>query len=99
MIFTFCDKEESKSSILNEYISLEAEKDSLMPNETTTITATAEGENLNYLWFSNGGVFIKNNGSSVIFSAPDCSSGNKEISCTVKADNKSETKKVYIYVY
>lgn len=98
-LFFSCNKDKNQpSGYLEEYISLEASDDTLMVNETTTITAIAKGMDLQYLWFADGGVFIEKNGNSVTYSAPDCSSGNKEISCTIKAENRSETKKVYIYV-
>lgn len=99
LLVSSCEEEQTQSSYLDEFVALTADKDSLTVNQTTTIQALAKGENLDYLWFSDGGVFVDCQGDNVVYSAPDCSVGNKEISCTVKASNKSETKSIYIYVY
>jgi hypothetical protein len=99
LLISSCEKEEAEDSYLEEFVSLKADKDSLTVNQTTSIRAVAKGENLEYLWFSDAGVFVEYHSDHVVYSAPDCSRGNKEISCTIKASNRSETKKIYIYVY
>lgn len=98
-IFFSCKKEEEKpESHLDNFVSLVAEKDTIFTGQTTKITAIVEGENLKYNWSATAGDILGAN-NVVTYAAPTCVPGNNEITCTVSADNKSETKTITITVF
>lgn len=80
------------------YESLIAERDTLMAGETTAITATAEGYQLEYHWSATLGDIL-GSGASVQYATSPCHAGTNEVSCTVKDGNdKSMSKSVSIVV-
>ena len=94
-----CNDDENdiaKDSYLEEFVSLEAEADTLHSMDTTKVVATAIGNKLTYEWeTSSNAPIIPIDGkiSEVYFYADPCvSTGPKLIYCTVKASNREEEK-------
>ncbi|HQN17055.1 MAG TPA: hypothetical protein PLC90_11940, partial [Bacteroidales bacterium] len=95
-MFSAC-KEENDGSLLNSFISLTAENDTIITGHSTKITAVVDGENLTFLWSATAGDIL-GSGNVVDYVAPTCTPGNNQVSCTVEASNKSETKTITITV-
>jgi hypothetical protein len=64
------------------FISLEAENDTIESGLKTGITAEAEGDGLSYEWTKTLGV-IEGSGSYVIYNATPCAIGEIEVTCKV----------------
>ena len=80
------------------FSSLVAGKDTIVPGESTEITATASGYKLTYSWSATAGDIL-GSGARVIYAASPCHAGTNQITCTVKDGNeKSETKEIDIVV-
>jgi len=98
---TSCDKKDDNSDNNTEqleFIDLSAESDTVFINSSTNVTATATGYDLSYNWASTGGI-IYGSGAEVLFGTPNCTPGDKIISCSVKdGNNNSETKQITITV-
>lgn len=78
--------------------SLTAENDTIVSGETTTITATATGYNLEYHWSATAGDLL-GAGAVITYTSSPCNIGVNTITCTVKDGNSnSETKSVDIVV-
>ncbi|MCU0473772.1 MAG: hypothetical protein MUC93_10470 [Bacteroidales bacterium] len=95
-----CKKEEPPSVnqplVFNQLV---AEKNMIHPGESTTITATASGDQLFYTWKATAGDIL-GSGNRVTYISPPCTIGSNEITCSIsdKANN-SLTKKIVIEVY
>ncbi|NBC83995.1 MAG: hypothetical protein GVY19_11545 [Bacteroidetes bacterium] len=100
-LFLSCENNDDESGNPSEqlvYESLTIDRDTLSPGETTTITASATGYNIEYHWSATAGDLL-GGGSVVTYAASPCHVGENTISCTVKDGNdKSETKSVKIVV-
>ena len=96
------DNDVIEDSYLEEFVSLEAEADTLHYMDTTKVVATAIGNKLTYEWetSSNAPIIpIEGKISEVYFYADPCvSTGAKIIYCKVKASNREETKKDTIVI-
>jgi hypothetical protein len=95
-----CKKDNNSSTDGNQnpldFTSLTVADTVMAINATTTITAVATGDELNYTWSYSGGVII-GSGSVVQFTV--CHSDKFKITCEVKDKyNNTETKDVYIKV-
>lgn len=66
-----------------EYISLIADETSLSAGESTHITATATGENLEYYWSASLGDII-GSGEQITYTAAFCCEGSNTITCSIK---------------
>lgn len=102
LMFCNCTKSEEEEGPLDDLVfhSLVAEKDTIAPSESTKITATASGSQLEYLWSKDGGEISQTDKpSEIYFSAGPCEIGERTVTCTVKTGSKqSETKSIYIVV-
>ena len=80
---------------------LVSEKDSIIAGEQTQITATATGDNLEYVWSADAGRLDPTGKPyQVLYSAGECELGIRKVSCKVAIGSKKpETKDVYIVVY
>lgn len=92
-----CKKKED-NSILNSFISLTAEKDTLFTGQSTKITAVIDGENVSFKWTATAGDLL-GSGSEVTYVAPTCTPGNNQVSCEASAANNTETKSIIITVF
>jgi len=101
IILLYSCKKEDPPSVSQPLVfsQLVAEKYRIHPGESTTITATASGDQLLYTWRATAGDIL-GSGSLITYISPPCTIGSNEISCTVsdKANN-SLTKKIVIEVY
>lgn len=91
-----CKKE--NNGILNSFISLTAEKDTIFTGQSTKITAVVDGENVTFKWSATAGDIL-GSGDVVDYVAPTCTPGYNEIKCTASGSNNSETKSIYITVF
>ena len=95
-----CDKEDDPGdpSELLIFSSLVAEKDTIIPGESTGITATASGYKLTFSWSATAGDIL-GSGAQVIYAASPCHAGRNQITCVVRDGNdKSATKEIDIVV-
>ncbi|HNX06944.1 MAG TPA: hypothetical protein PKL96_05120 [Bacteroidales bacterium] len=95
-VFSAC-KEEEEDSLLNSFVSLTAENDTIITGHSTKITAVVDGENVSFQWSSTAGDIL-GSGNVVDYVAPTCTPGSNQISCTANASNKTETKTITITV-
>ncbi|MBN1819949.1 MAG: hypothetical protein JXR31_05065 [Prolixibacteraceae bacterium] len=80
------------------FISLEAEKDTLFSGDTTLIKAIATGSDLEFLWSATKGDLL-GSGSEVIYASSRCHVGTNQVTCEVIDKNdQSETKTIDIVV-
>ena len=80
------------------FISLEAENDTIDSGTETIIAAEAEGDALTYEWTMTLGI-IEGSGSSVTYKATPCAIGEIEVTCKVTDEcANSESKSVIILV-
>lgn len=95
-----CKEEEpvTNSSVLVSFDSLTIQNDTIPTGSITTLTAIAQGTELTYLWSATRGDIV-GSGNVVTYVAPTCVIGDNEISCVVKAANKSEGKTLVVTVY
>ena len=100
VLFVSCEKESKTRADCNpiNFISLEAESDTIESGTETGITAEAEGDGLSYEWTKALGV-IEGSGSQVTYIATPCAIGEIEVTCKVidECDN-SESMTVIILV-
>ncbi|MFH2094942.1 MAG: hypothetical protein ABIJ16_04510 [Bacteroidota bacterium] len=100
LLFTFCKKEDDPDDSTIEIVfdSLIAANDTIHPGESTSVTATATGDEITYQWTASGGD-ITGSGAQVTFVAPPCTIGDYDLTCKVvdKAD-KSKEKTITITV-
>lgn len=90
-------KKENNNSVLNSFISLEAESTTIGTGQSTGITATVDGTGVSFSWSATAGDII-GSGNQVTYIAPPCTPGSNIISCTASAANRSETKTITIMV-
>jgi hypothetical protein len=100
VLLASCEKESKTpdNCIPINFISLEAENDTIESGSETGITAEAEGDGLIYEWTKTLGV-IEGSGSQVTYIATPCAIGEIEVTCKVidECDN-SESMTVIIIV-
>src|ERR1051325_4669923 len=78
-----------------EFTSLVADSSAIYVGETSTITATAKGDNLTYTWaMSHGDLF--GSGKTVYYGAQSCCVGMNTVSCTVTGSGSTITKTTVI---
>jgi hypothetical protein len=78
--------------------SLIAEEDTIPFMGSTMITATADGDDIIYIWNYQDGS-IDGSGAQVTYHASPCVAGDIDVSCTVKDKGNNElTKSVSIFV-
>ena len=96
-----CEKEEPPDDHTNdplEFSSLEAGRDVIMIEDTTRVTAKANGFELSYHWSVDKGDIL-GSGKEITYVATPCTIGDNKIFCTVKSSNgKEETKYVTVTV-
>jgi len=86
------------NSILNSFLSLTAENDTLFIGGSTKIKALIDGSNVSFNWSATAGDIL-GSGNEVTYVAPTCTPGNNEVKCTASASNKSESKTIIITVF
>jgi hypothetical protein len=93
-----CKKDDSPSGsgMSLEFTQLKAEKDTIVVQEVTKITATAKGEGLSYAWkCDNELAVLDGSGSEIMFTI--CHAGTFKITCDITdSNNKSASKDVYV---
>lgn len=103
LLFISCQKEYFDENLDNptdkiKYISLTASKDSAKMFEPITITASAEGENLNYKWQKNkGSLVLESENVAKFWGCPTCLYW-VTVSCTVSNEYGSETKEIKVFI-
>lgn len=91
-------KKKDNAAVLNSFIGLTAEKDTILTGQSTKITALVDGENVTFSWSSMAGDIL-GSGSEVTYVAPTCTPGVNPVNCTVSAADNSETKTIFITVF
>jgi hypothetical protein len=77
---------------------LVAENDTIPFLGSTKITATADGDGIEYLWSVADGNIV-GSGAEITYTATPCVAGNMDVSCTVKDKGNNElSKTVRIFV-
>ena len=92
------DNGNDNDSMLNSFISLTAENDTILTGQSTKVTATVNGSNVSFSWSATAGDIL-GSGNEVTYVAPTCTPGNNEVKCTASASNKSESKTIIITVF
>lgn len=79
-----------------EFVSLAVEKDTIVVQDVTKVTATVKGTNLTYSWACDNELgIIEGTGSEILFTI--CHAGKFKITCTVKdASNNQVSKDAYV---
>jgi hypothetical protein len=78
--------------------SLVAENDTIPFLGSTKISATADGDGIEFLWSVADGNIV-GSGAEITYTATPCVAGNMDVSCTVKDKGNNElTKMVRIFV-
>jgi hypothetical protein len=100
LLIANCSKEEEELPETElVFQSLVSEKDTIIPGETTTVTATATGSNLTYRWSATIGDIL-GSGSEVTYAASPCQAGTNQITCEITdGSNQSASKTIDIVVY
>ena len=98
-----CSKESMPQSMDYQLIDrLVTDKDSIWPgpDDAATIRCYAIGENLSYLWHAElGDIQVQDAEGSVIkYTAAECCSGYRHITCTVSDDMGSDVDTIPIFV-
>ena len=91
-------KDENNDIVLNSFISLTAENDTILTGQSTKITAVVDGENVTFQWSATAGDIL-GSGNEVNYVAPTCTPGTNHVSCTATASNNSESKSITITVF
>jgi hypothetical protein len=93
-----CKKEETPQGTGKklEFVQLKAEKDTIVVQEVTRISATASGEGLNYSWKCDNELgVIDGGGAEILFTI--CHAGKFRITCDITDSNHNQASKdVYI---
>jgi hypothetical protein len=99
--FVTCEEETEEKRDIGltlDFISLIADKDTLVSGETTGVKATATGYELSYYWSASSGV-IHGSGSQVTFEAVAGNCGGSRITCQVKdGDDVYDSRTIVIIV-
>ena len=98
LLVSACKKDETPSGTGKnlEFVQLKSEKDTIVVQELTKITATVNGEGLSYTWTcDNELAVLDGSGPEILFTI--CHAGKFKITCEVKdSNNKSASKDVYV---
>lgn len=95
-----CKKKDTRSSGEKTFTfnSLRSDHDSIAKGNVTNIRASVSG-NVTYAWSASAGD-IFNSGSTILFGASTCCTGNHTITCKVTdQNNNSESKSVVVEVH
>ena len=95
-----CQKENGIGDPSDELIfeSLTASEDTLLPGETSVITAVATGYDLSYHWSASKGDLL-GSGSQVTYLPSPCHVGTNSVDCMIiDGNDHSETKTISIVV-
>lgn len=70
------------------FTSLTAANDTISPGGSTTVTAIADGDGIQYFWSASAGDIL-GSGATITYVSPPCVIGNNQVNCTVrdKANN------------
>jgi len=96
--FISCQEDDPNESLLNSFISLETENDTIFTGQSTSIVATVDGKNVKFTWSATAGDLL-GSGDTVTYVAPPCTPGKNTVSCKATGSNKSETKTLVITVF
>lgn len=91
------DPDNQSGGYIESFVSLTSEKDSLLPGESTTITARVNGDNISYTWDATQGDLL-GSGSKVTYVALLCDCGKSRITCTAIAGSYKISRNVIIYI-
>lgn len=80
-----------------EFVSIRAERDTIITGESVVITASTTGQGIEYAWKASAGDIL-GSGSKVTYVAPTCTPGSNTITCTAKQGDKSLEKTITIVV-
>ena len=98
MLFCNCSNNEEIESVDDlEFTSLQIENDSIYAGEDTKVKAIATGTDIIYMWSASKGDIL-GSGHEIIYASSPCHIGTNIITCTVKNESKSKTKKVEVVV-
>ena len=101
LLLISCNKKDDnnvdKNSVLNSFISLTAERDTILTGQSTSISAVVDGDKVTFSWTATAGDIL-GSGSKINYIAPTCTPGSNEVKCTVSASNKTESKTIIITV-
>jgi hypothetical protein len=100
VLFPGCHKENNtpkKGSELEYFTHLEADKDTLLIGESTKIRAIYKGSGISFDWEVTSGN-LTGGGPEVQYHVAICDLGLNTITCTAKAEHKSVTHDIQIYV-
>ena len=82
---------------ISSFVSLTAEKDSLVPGESTKITALVDGNCVKYFWDATQGDIL-GSGREITYVALLCACGKSVITCRAKAGSYEISRSVIIYI-
>lgn len=103
IFFLSCGKENNEESngssdgYINSFVSLTAEKDSLVPGESTKITALVDGDCVKYYWDATQGDIL-GSGREITYVALLCACGKSVITCKAKAGSYEISRSIIIYI-
>lgn len=98
-----CEKEKDEDpnspsdGYISSFVSLTAEQDSLVPGESTKITALVEGDGVKYYWTATQGDIL-GFGREVTYVALLCTCGKSVITCRAKAGSYEISRSIIIYI-
>lgn len=94
LMLTSCKKEDSPSGTGKslDFVDLKVEKDTIVVQEVTKVTATVNGEGLTYSWKCDNELgIIEGSGNEILFTI--CHAGKFKITCDVKDSNNNQASK------
>ena len=92
------DKQNGQSdAYINSFVSLTADKDSLLPGESTKIMAEVDGACISYAWDATQGDLL-GSGSELTYIAQLCDCGKSRITCTAIAGSYTISRSLIIYI-
>lgn len=108
LAFSACEKEPEveetpDNPLAPKIVSITSDKSSIVsgPADPATITCTATGDNLSYLWEVDLGdivVMDGSDGSIITFTAADCCEGDREVKCKVSNEHGTVKGSVTLHV-
>lgn len=100
LLFSSCTKKETADIAVAtplEFVSLSANKTIAENSEEITITATAKGDNLQYIWESPTATLL-GKGSQIIFIGSTCCAKENDVKCTIKDSHNNTASKTILIV-
>jgi hypothetical protein len=98
-----CEKENGEEpnspsdGYIKSFISLTTEEDSLVPGESTKITALVDGDGVKYYWTATQGDIL-GSGKEITYVALACTCGQSVIVCSAKAGSNEISRSIIIYI-